>query len=203
MLTEKEIAEARGKLFTASTSRAGVAVGDDYSSVLRAAPDRFLIIEDVFFSMDFAADVSGRYTVTLDAYVDISNGNEWAYTGGTTAPLGRPVNAGKVNDVAASTISLGVSPDISGDIDYAFYFASYTLDTQGNRNTVTSNESTFFEGDRKIILAPGQEMLARTRTAGDAVGTGTVKTLLFVSEVLIADVPKVFGATLDEMGYTP
>lgn len=205
-LTEKEIAESRGKFFTAATSRAGVPVGNDYSSVLKAAADHFLIIEDVFFSMDFDASIdSGNYVVTLDGYIDESNGNDWGYTPGTPVPLGRPLNAGKINDVAQSTIDLGVAvgPAITGSRDYAFFFAGYFIDTGGNRNVVTSNESTFFEGDRKIILKPGQEMLARTQTSGTVAGNGTVKTLLFVAEVHIDDAPKVLGATLEELGYTP
>jgi hypothetical protein len=205
-LTEKGIAEARGLVFTASTSRPGVPVGNDYSSVIKAPADKFLVLEDVFFSLGFDPGIgSGAYSVTLDGYVDESAGNAWGYTPGTPVSLGRPLNAAKINEVADGTIDLGVTvaPAITGLPDYNFYFAEYFIDTGGNRNAVSSNSSTFFGGDRKIILKPGQEMLARTVTTGTAVGSASVRTLIFTSEVSIADAPKVLGATLAELGYTP
>lgn len=203
--SEKEVSMARGLFFTAATSRPDVPTGDDYSSVLKAPADRFLVIEDVFFSVDFSQGGSaGNFVVTLDGYIDESTGNDWNYTPGTPIPLGRPVNAGKINDVAQSTIDLGVAFNVvSGSPDYQFFFADYFLETGGNRNTVTSNSSTFFGEERKVILKPGQEMLARTQTSGTTTGTGTVKVLLFTAEVSIEDAPKVLGATLEELGYIP
>lgn len=204
-LSEIAIAAARGKHFTAATTRPGVPIGDDYVSVLKAPAGKILILEDVFFSFDFQTIATGTYTVALDGYIDTSDGNGWGYTPVSPLPLGRPLNAVKVNDVAESTIDLGIppSPAITGNPDYSFYFASFNINAQGNQNTVSSNESTFFGDDRKLILGPGQEMLARTRTAGTATTTtGTIRTLLFTSEVSLGDIPKEMGATLEEMGIT-
>lgn len=204
-LSEIAIAIARGKHFTAATARAAVPVGNDYSSVLKAPADKILILEDVFFNLDFDTAANGTFNIVLDGYLDTSLGNSWAYTPVAPVPLGRPLNGAKVNDVAASTIDLGITPDapgITGNPDYNFFNASYVIDSVGNRNTVSANTSTFFGADRKLILGPRQELLARTVTSGNATGTGTVRTLIFTSEVALADVPRIMGATLEEMGIT-
>lgn len=199
-LSEIAIAIARGKHFTAATARSAVPVANDYASVLKAPADKILILEDVFFNLDFDTAANGTFNIVLDGYVDTSSGNTWSYTPVAPVPLGRPLNAAKINDVAASTIDLGIAPTIAGSPDFNFFNASYVIDSGGNRNTVSANTSTFFGADRKLILGPGQELLARTLTSGNAAGTGTVRTLLFTSEVDLDDVPRVMGATLEEMG---
>ena len=182
--TEGQI--ALGSMFVAVSERLAVPVGNVFYSVLKAAPNKYLVIEDAILELDFSAVTQGQYSFQIEGFADISNGNAWGYTPLNPVPVGRPLLASMVNDFPASTVDVGVtvnSPVLSGAADYPFFFADYFVDTQGNRVTIGSTQSTFFEKNRQVVLAPGQEMLIRSRTAGTAVGDATIRNIFFTSEI--------------------
>ncbi len=69
----------------------------------------------------------------------------------------------------------------------------YFLEVQGARENVSSTGTSFFNKGRQIVVAPNQELLIRTQTSGDSIGTVTLKTVFFVSEVSLEDTPSLLG----------
>jgi hypothetical protein len=109
-------------------------------------------------------------------------------------PAGRPLNAALINNVASTTIDLGVTTSaITGEPDYPLFFSDFYLETQGNRESVTTTGESFFDRGRQIVLAPNQELLIRTETTGTSAGTLNLKTIFFVSEIPIELAPSVLG----------
>lgn len=191
--TRSEYQILKGDFFVGTSVREGIPIDNDYTSVVKAPSDRYLIIEDAIIETIFDISDSSRFSITLGAYVDISNGNDWSYTPGTPTPIGRPLNASVVNNFGASTIDSGVTSVISGDADYPLFFVDYFLEVQGARENVSSTGTSFFNKGRQIVVAPNQELLIRTQTSGDSIGTVTLKTVFFVSEVSLEDTPSLLG----------
>lgn len=199
--SRQELQIVRGEFYVGSSERAAVPIGDTYYSVLKAAPGKVLVIEDAIIEIDFSSVTDGQYSVALLGYVDVSNGNTWAYTPNAPTPIGRPLNAVKVNALPTSTVDLGVTvTGFTGSADYPFFFADYFIATQGNQSSVTDTGADFFGKGRQVILGPEQALLVRTTTAGDATGPATIRTVFFTSEIDIADVPSKLGATLEQLG---
>lgn len=147
-----------------------------------------------FYSVAATYEVTAPKGLSLTAYVDISNGNDWSYTPSNPVPAGRPLNAGLVNDVSGATIDLGVTTGtITGEPDYPLFFADYYLETQGNRESVSTTGSSFFDKGRQIVMAPNQEILIRTQTSGTSTGTLELKTIFFISEVGLDEAPSILG----------
>lgn len=189
-VTREEVQIARGTFFIGSTLRVGVTSNESYSSILRAPSDKYLIVENAEIGIDFRNLSTGNLKYTLDSYVDISNGNTWTYSGGTTTPVGRPLNASLVNNFPSSEIVLGVTlSGFSGTPDYPFLDIRYKLESQGNNQSVTETGLSFFEKGYQIILAPDQELLVRGVTTGDATGTIDIKTIFYTTEVPLSEFP--------------
>lgn len=192
--TRAEAAIGEGNFFVGSSIRTEIPVSDDYISVIKAGVDKYLIIEDAIIDPIFNVSDSGRFSISLAGYVDISNGNDWSYTPVSPAPVGRPLNASVVNNLAQGTIDLGVTAGpVSGVADYPLFFADYFLETQGARESVSITGTSFFDKGRQIVIAPGQELMIRTQTDGTSGATATLKTIFFVSEVSIEDAPSLLG----------
>lgn len=180
-ISREELTMEEGHYFVGSSTRAGVAVGTSYFTLVQAGA-KALTVEDIIVTLDFSSVASGQFNYTMQAFVDISNGNEWTATGGTTSPVGRPINALRVNDLPLSTVRFGVTSSPTGAPDYPIYFADYYLDTQGNRSVLSVARNSFFEAGRKIIIPPGGQVLIQSLTTGNATGTAEVKTQFFTSE---------------------
>ena len=200
--TRQAVQIARGKFFVGSSERLGVPILNVHDSVLKAAPDKLLVLEDALIELDFASSADGQFSISLGGYVDISNGNAWSYTPGSPGPVGRPLSAGLVNALPTSTAEIGVIVSgFSGVADYPFFFADHYLETVGARESISRTDTNFFDKGRQIVLLPGQELLIRTQTGGDAAGTVDIRTVFFTSEIDPEDAPSVLGATLAELGY--
>ena len=192
--TRQEYQIATGEFFNGISERQAIPTGDTYNAVLKAGPDKLLVIEDAIVETDFNITDSSNYSVKIGAYVDISNGNAWSYTPAAPIPAGRPLNAAKVNDFPASTIDLGVPvTGFSGAQDYSLFFADYYLETQGQRESISTTGASFFDKGRQIILAPNQEILIRTETGGSSTGTLDLRIIFFLSEIDAADAPSLMG----------
>ena len=182
--TRQENQIVKGEFFVGESVRPLIPVNNDYYTVIKAPADKCLVIEDAILSPVFAVTDSSNFSISLTGFVDISNGNDWSYTAGSPLPAGRPLNAELINSTSTATIDLGVTVGaVTGRPDYPLFFATYYLETQGNRETVTTTGSSFFDKDRQIVLAPNQELLIRTQTTGTSVGTVDLTTVFFISEV--------------------
>ena len=192
--TRAETQIVRGDFFVGASVRPLIPVNNDYNSVIKAPSDKYIVIEDAIIETDFTVTDSSTFGVSLTAYADISNGNDWSYTPSSPVPAGRPLNAGLINSVSSATIDLGVTTStITGEPDYPLFFADYYLETQGNRESVSTTGSSFFDKGRQIVLAPNQEILIRTQTSGTSTGTLELKTIFFISEVGLDEAPSVLG----------
>lgn len=195
--TRQELQITRGEYFVGSSARTDIPVNNTFYSVIKAAPDKFLVIEDALPDLNYQNLSNGSYNVELDAFVDISNGNTWSYTPVNPLPVGRPLAAGLVNDFPSSAIDLGVNVNtFAGVADYRLYFSNFYRETQGARESVSGSGSSFFDAGRELILAPNQEILIRTRTTGSATGTADLNLIFFTSEISIDEAPSVLGITI-------
>ena len=192
--TRQEIQIARGQFFNGISERTAIPTNDTYNAVLKAGPNKLLVIEDAIVETDFNITDSSNYSVKIGAYVDISNGNSWSYTPTAAIPAGRPLSAAKINDFPTSTIDLGVPvAGFTGVQDYSLFFADYYLETQGQRESITTTGTSFFDKGRQIILAPNQELLVRTETGGNSNGTLDLRIIFFLSEIDAAEAPALLG----------
>ena len=192
--TRQEYQIATGEFFNGISERQAIPVGNTYNAVLKAGPNKLLVIEDAIVETDFNITDSSNYSVKIGAYVDISNGNAWSYTPTAPIPAGRPLNAAKVNDFPTSTIDLGVPvTGFAGAQDYSLFFADYYLETQGQRESISTTGASFFDKGRQIILAPNQEILIRTETDGTSTGTLDLRIIFFLSEIDADDAPSLMG----------
>jgi len=192
--TRAETQIVRGDFFVGASVRPLIPVNNDYNSVIKAPSDKYIVIEDAIIETDFTVTDSSTFGVSLTAYADISNGNDWSYTPSSPVPAGRPLNAGLINSVSSATIDLGVTTStITGEPDYPLFFADYYLETQGNRESVSTTGSSFFDKGRQIVIAPNQEILIRTQTSGTSTGTLELKTIFFISEVGLDEAPSILG----------
>jgi len=192
--TRQENQIVKGDFFVGESVRPLIPVDNDYYTVIKAPADKYLVIEDAILAPVFEVNDSSNFSISLTGFVDISNGNDWSYTAGSPLPVGRPLNAELINSISTATIDLGVTVGaVTGRPDYPLFFATYYLETQGQRETVTTTGSSFFDKDRQIILAPSQELLIRTQTTGTSVGTVDLTTVFFMSEIDVADAPSMIG----------
>lgn len=183
-VTSQELRIIQGDFFVGFSSRAGVPVGDVYRSVISAAEGKYLIIDGAIIDPVFSTVTDGQYSITLAAYSSLSNGNSFTYTPLSPVPAGRALNTDFINDFPSSTIDLGVNiPDLTGSADYPLFFADFFIDNSGNRNTLNSTGSSFFEQGRQVVISPGSDLLVETVTAGNAIGTATINLIFFVTEI--------------------
>ena len=195
--TRAETQIVRGEFFVGASVRPIIPINDDYKTVIKAPSDKYVVIEDAIIETDFSVTDSSTFGVSLTGYVDISNGNTWSYTVNNPLPAGRPLNTGLINNVAAATIDLGVTTSaITGEPDYPLFFADYYLETQGQRESVSTTGENFFDKGRQIVLAPNQELLIRTQTSGTSTGVLNLKTIFFISEISIDEAPTMLGVTV-------
>ena len=192
--TRQELQISRGSFFVGSTERLAIPVNDTYYTVVKAPADKYLVIEDVLQELGFAAVTDGKYNLKMDAYVKGSVTSTFSYISNVVTPIGRAMISSSINDFPASTIDSGVTGVVlTGDPEYSLTFHEFYIDVGGNRNTINSVTSSFFEKGRQIILAPNGSALVRAVTSGDAVGSADIRTTFFTSEISIEDAPALLG----------
>lgn len=67
----------------------------------------------------------------------------------------------------------------------------FEIDNQWQALSTTG--SSFFDKGRQIVISPNQEILIRTLTSGNSVGTLDLKTIFFLSEVGLDEAPALLG----------
>lgn len=182
-VTRTEVKINNGNYFVGSSKREDVPTPDTYSSVVTAGVGG-LVIEDLLITINFGNLTNGHVNIIVVAYVAASSGNDWTYTtSGTITPVGRSVNTGFINTFPGTTIDSGVTVNtLTGDADYPLYFVDYLIDTSANRNMLSTDKSEFFSGDRKIVVAAGEQVLVQTLVVGVATGTVDFSSIFFTSE---------------------
>lgn len=191
--TRQELQIARGEYFVGSSQRVGIPVNNTFYSVIKAASDKYLVIEDALPDLNYQDLSNGSYNVELDGFVDISNGNTWTHNTISPLPIGRPLSASLINSFPSSTVDLGVAVTLTGDADYRLYFSNFYRETKGSSESVSGSGSSFFESGRQIVLSPNQEILIRTRTSGEANGVADLNLIFFTSEIAQEDAPSLLG----------
>jgi len=176
------ITESNG--YIGSFSQSGVAVDDTTYFVLKtgAIP---VGLEEIITVSDFSNVTSGRMIINISMYVADSNGNTWSYgAGGTDLPVGRNLNAADINKLPISTITVNPADvSIAGVADYELQFSEYFIEVQGNRETLSTNSTGFFDAGRKVLMPANSEFLFVSAVTGDAAGTATNRSIFFTSEL--------------------
>lgn len=194
--SREETQIARGEFFAGRSLRSAVAAVLTTVFYSRfTAGDKYVVVEDVFQTLDFSSISDGRFQHVMEGFVEGSNINSWTYTQVAPSPAGRNLNAGLINTLPGATIDLGGAGNVvSGVADYVLFDTTFYIDTGGNRNTLAESGDDFFSKGRQIIIPPNTSILIRATSSGDAVGTADIKTTFFFSEVSVADYPGTYGA---------
>jgi hypothetical protein len=131
----------------------------------------------------------GNFLYEMDAYVDISNNNTFTYTGGVTAPLGKPLSTQYVNNTPISTIEVGVTATVTGEADYHLFDDQLTRDTSGNRSTQSGITSSLFSDGRITVIAPNSKVLIKSQFIGD-VATANITNMFYFKELTAVEFPQ-------------
>ena len=179
-----EMQTVDGRFFSGSTNRIGVTVDTALDYVIRTG-NNYMSLEQVGSLIDFANLGSGTFVEETNFYMSGSNRNTWSYgAGGTLVPAGIPMNCEFINnDPDTQLLVAPTNVVITGVEDFRLQFTQTYIDTQGNRNSISSADGNFFTGDRYIIIPPNSEALITSRTSGTALGTINIKSQYFFSEL--------------------
>lgn len=199
--TRQEFQIANGAYYVGSSIRQAIPINNTNYSVLKAPADKYLVIEDAISDLDFLSVSDGKYSITIEGFVGGSILNSWTYTPVDPKPIGSPLNTGLTKSPAnlpTSTIDLSLNTvtGLTGVADYPLLFADYYKDTSGNRESISNTGSSFFDKGRQIIIAPNDEVLIRTVTAGDATGGANIRLIFFTSEITLDQVPTLLGISI-------
>lgn len=170
--------------YVGTLTQSALAVGSTtYFLLQTGAVD--VVMEGLRSVTDFSLVTDGRMIITLTMYVDTSNKNTWSHAGGgTDLSVGSNLNCADINKAPLSNIK--IDPDsvsVSGTPDFEIQFSEYFIDTQGNRETLSTNSSSFFDGGARLFLPANSEFLFVSAVTGDALGTATNRSIFFTSEL--------------------
>ena len=183
----KEVEICRGNEYVGVVKRNAVSTDNTFYSVINTGA-KYLIINDLDVMINFTSG-DGDFLFEMHAYIDISNSNTFTYTGGVTAPLGKPLSTQYVNSVPVSTIEIGVTPAVTGEADYHLFDEQLTRDTSGNRNTQNAIASSILENGRVTVIAPNSKVLIKTDFIGDA-ATANIINMFYFKELTAVEYPQ-------------
>ena len=183
----KEVEICRGNEYVGVVKRNAVSTDNTFYSVINTGA-KYLIINDLDVMINFTAG-DGDFLFEMHAYIDISNSNTFTYTGGVTAPLGKPLSTQYVNSVPVSTIEIGVTPAVTGEADYHLFDEQLTRDTSGNRNTQNAIASSILKNDRVTVIAPNSKVLIKTDFIGDN-ATANIINMFYFKELTAVEFPQ-------------
>ena len=183
----KEVEICRGNEYVGVVKRNAVSTDNTFYSVINTGA-KYLIISDLDVMINFTSG-DGDFLFEMHAYIDISNSNTFTYTGGVTAPLGKPLSTQYVNNVPVSTIEVGVTPAVTGEADYHLFDEQLTRDTSGNRNTQNAIASSILENGRVTVIAPNSKVLIKTDFTGDA-ATANIINMFYFKELTAVEFPQ-------------
>ena len=161
----QEVEICRGHEYVGVVKRDAVATDNTFYSVINTGA-KYLIINDLDVMINFTAG-DGNFLYEMHAYIDISNGNTFTYTGGVNAPLGKPLSTQYVNNIPVATIDVGVTPTLTGEADYHLFDEQLARDTSGNRETQSAIASSMFANGRITVIAPNSKVLVKSDFSGD------------------------------------
>lgn len=183
----KEVEICRGHEYVGVVKRNAVSTDNTFYSVISTG-SKYLIINDLDVMINFVSG-DGNFLYEMDAYVDISNNNTFTYTGGVTAPLGKPLSTQYVNNTPISTIEVGVTATITGESDYHLFDDQLTRDTSGNRSTQSGITSSLFSDGRITVIAPNSKVLIKSQFTGD-VATANITNMFYFKELTAVEFPQ-------------
>lgn len=183
----KEVEICRGHEYVGVVKRNAVPTGNTFYSVINTG-SKYLLINALDVMINFISG-DGNFLYEMDAYVDISNNNTFTYTGGITAPLGKPLSTQYVNNAPISTIEVGVTATVTGEADYHLFDDQLTRDTSGNRSTQSGITSSLFSGGRITVIAPNSKVLIKSQFTGD-VATANITNMFYFKELTAVEFPQ-------------
>lgn len=183
----QEVEICRGHEYVGVVKRDAVATDNTFYSVINTGA-KYLIINDLDVMINFTAG-DGNFLYEMHAYVDISNGNTFTYTGGVNAPLGKPLSTQYVNNTPVATIDVGVTPTVTGEADYHLFDDQLSIDTTGNRSTQSAIASSMFANGRITVIAPNSQVLIKTDFTGD-IATANITNMFYFKELTAVEFPQ-------------
>ena len=183
----KEVEICRGHEYVGVVKRDAVSTDNTFYSVINTGA-KYLIINDLNVMINFTSG-DGNFLYDMHAYIDISNSNTFTYTGGVTAPLGKPLSTQYVNNTPVSTIEAGVTATVTGEADYHLFDDQLTRDTSGNRSTQSAISSNFFSNGRMTVIAPNSKVLIKSQFIGD-IATADIITMFYFKELTAVEFPQ-------------
>jgi hypothetical protein len=183
----KEVEICRGHEYVGVVKRNAVPTGNTFYSVINTG-SKYLLINALDVMINFISG-DGNFLYEMDAYVDISNNNTFTYTGGVTAPLGKPLSTQYVNNTPISTIEVGVTATVTGEADYHLFDDQLTRDTSGNRSTQSGITSSLFSDGRITVIAPNSKVLIKSQFIGD-VATANITNMFYFKELTAVEFPQ-------------
>lgn len=183
----KEVEICRGHEYVGVVKREAVATDNTFYSVINTG-SKYLLINDLTVMVNFI-EGDGNFLYEMHVFVDVSNANTFSYTGGVNAPLGKPLATQFVNNTPVSTIDVGVTPTITGVLDYHLFDEQVTRDTSGNRSTSGVIASSMFANGRITVIAPNSQVLIEAKFTGD-VGTADITTMFYFTELTAVEYPQ-------------
>lgn len=183
----KEVDICRGHEYVGVVKRNAVSTDNTFYSVINTGA-KYLIINDLDAMINFTSG-DGDFLFEMHAYIDISNSNTFTYTGGVTAPLGKPLSTQYVNNTPVSTIEVGVTPAVTGEADYHLFDEQLARDTSGNRNTQNAIASSILENGRVTVIAPNSKVLIKTDFIGDN-ATANIINMFYFKELTAVEFPQ-------------
>jgi hypothetical protein len=183
----REVEICRGHEYVGVVKRNAVPTGNTFYSVINTG-SKYLLINALDVMINFISG-DGNFLYEMDAYVDISNNNTFTYTGGVTAPLGKPLSTQYVNNTPISTIEVGVTATVTGEADYHLFDDQLTRDTSGNRSTQSGITSSLFSGGRITVIAPNSKVLIKSQFTGDN-ATANITNMFYFKELTAVEFPQ-------------
>ncbi|MDB4277804.1 hypothetical protein N9895_02065 [Gammaproteobacteria bacterium] len=175
---------ANGDYFASGFPAVNRGVGEVVYNLI-ATGDKYLIMEDIRIFADYFNVESGSFKIDLFLYAENSDSNTFTYTPTASASVGVPLNLDFVNKVSNTKFSRPEVVGITGEPDFTLLSFEYFRDTNGNRESITGTESSFFEDGRRLILSPNTEYMFVTIYDGTATpsSTATVRNQFYFTEV--------------------
>lgn len=178
-ISRTEAAIGNGLYYAAYLPRTGISATSSYFYEFTAPLSTDLIIDSVVFIASFHNSESGTLNYIAEIFMGPSTSNSWTYTGGSApATIGKNMNGNYINQASGVTFSAGGSASVTGSSDFIISFIDYELAAQGSNKLITSSESRFFDGDRRIVVPAGTKTLLKASSTGTMTGTFDVKTYM-------------------------
>jgi len=176
-----------GQVFVGAATRTGVIPASLFYTAIETGAN-WLVVDNIDVEFDFSAISDGKFTYNVTGYVEISDISDFTYSGGALLPVGRSMNAALINTAPTTMVKRDVTADtLTGQADYPLFYASYFMDTSGNRQTLTSTKNSFFGDGRLIMIPPNSVVLVESSATGTTVEPVDISSVFFTREFAAED----------------